>query len=217
VQLPVTRERARPASRAPCQRCARPRQPRGRRAPGEPPRRARAAEEAEETGWKYIHGDVFRPPRHLSLFCACVGTGTQMLAMAACICALALAGVFFPYNRGALLTACVVRGAPRPAAPCPPARPRACLAPACSCWASRLAPAYPRSGALLSCSQGRPARPCARLSLAATRLAPAWAGRRACSRAAPGAVRADGGRGRVRVVPGLPYPNPAPRARCCTR
>ena len=68
-----------------------------------------AAEEAEETGWKYIHGDVFRAPPHLSLFCACVGTGTQMLAMAACICALALAGVFFPYNRGALLTACVVR------------------------------------------------------------------------------------------------------------
>ena len=68
-----------------------------------------AAEEAEETGWKYIHGDVFRSPAHLSLFCACVGTGTQMLAMAACICALALAGVFFPYNRGALLTACVVR------------------------------------------------------------------------------------------------------------
>ncbi|KAK9822258.1 hypothetical protein WJX81_008337 [Elliptochloris bilobata] len=66
------------------------------------------AEEAEETGWKYIHGDVFRSPPHLSLFCACVGTGTQMLAMAACICALALAGVFFPYNRGALLTACVV-------------------------------------------------------------------------------------------------------------
>ena len=70
---------------------------------------ARAAEEAEETGWKYIHGDVFRAPPHLSLFCGCVGTGTQMLAMAACICALALAGVFFPYNRGALLTACVAR------------------------------------------------------------------------------------------------------------
>ena len=52
---------------------------------------------------------MFRAPPHLSLFCACVGTGTQMLAMAACICALALAGVFFPYNRGALLTACVAR------------------------------------------------------------------------------------------------------------
>ena len=34
-----------------------------------------AAEEQEEIGWKYIHGDVFRPPPHLNLFCACVGTG----------------------------------------------------------------------------------------------------------------------------------------------
>ena len=28
------------------------------------------AEEQEETGWKYIHGDVFRFPRNVSLFCA---------------------------------------------------------------------------------------------------------------------------------------------------
>jgi len=112
---------------------------RGWLAPGEPPRRARAAEEAEETGWKYIHGDVFRPPRHLSLFCACVGTGTQMLAMAACICALALAGVFFPYNRvrGAR------RAATRSAAPCPPERLRACLAPTCGCRPSRPAHIFP--------------------------------------------------------------------------
>ena len=67
-----------------------------------------AAEEQEETGWKYIHGDVFRPPYHLNLFAACVGTGTQILTMAVAIFALALIGVFYPYNRGALLTACVV-------------------------------------------------------------------------------------------------------------
>ena len=68
-----------------------------------------AAEDAEETGWKYIHGDVFRFPPQLSLFCACVGTGTQILTMSACIFALALVGVFYPYNRGALLVSCVVR------------------------------------------------------------------------------------------------------------
>ncbi len=66
-------------------------------------------EDQEETGWKYIHGDVFRFPPHLSLFCACVGTGSQILTMAVCIFALALVGVFYPYNRGALLTSCVVR------------------------------------------------------------------------------------------------------------
>ena len=66
------------------------------------------AEEQEETGWKYIHGDVFRPPPHLNLFAACVGTGTQILTMAIIVFALALIGVFYPYNRGALLTTFVV-------------------------------------------------------------------------------------------------------------
>ena len=72
------------------------------------PVRLAAVDDQEETGWKYIHGDVFRFPPHLSLFCACVGTGSQILTMAVCIFALALVGVFYPYNRGALLTACVV-------------------------------------------------------------------------------------------------------------
>lgn len=71
-----------------------------------------AAEEQEETGWKYIHGDVFRAPPHLNFFAACVGTGTQILTMAVAIFALALVGVFYPYNRGALLTACVVSAFP---------------------------------------------------------------------------------------------------------
>lgn len=69
---------------------------------------AGSAEEQEETGWKYVHGDVFRFPSHLNLFCACVGTGAQVLAMVLAIFALALVGVFYPYNRGALLVACVV-------------------------------------------------------------------------------------------------------------
>jgi len=40
-----------------------------------------ALEEQEETGWKYIHGDVFRFPKHNSLFSAVVGSGTQLLAL----------------------------------------------------------------------------------------------------------------------------------------
>ena len=62
----------------------------------------------EETGWKYIHGDVFRFPPQKSLFSACVGTGTQILVMAIAIFMMSLVGVFYPYNRGALLSACVV-------------------------------------------------------------------------------------------------------------
>jgi len=37
-----------------------------------------AAMEEEESGWKYIHGDVFRFPPNKSLFCSFVGTGTQV-------------------------------------------------------------------------------------------------------------------------------------------
>ncbi|XP_078444852.1 endomembrane protein 70 protein family [Wolffia australiana] len=66
------------------------------------------AEDQEETGWKYIHGDVFRFPSNKSLFAACIGSGTQLFALAIFIFILALVGVFYPYNRGALFTALVV-------------------------------------------------------------------------------------------------------------
>ncbi|CAG7825914.1 unnamed protein product, partial [Allacma fusca] len=42
-----------------------------------------SAEEAlEETGWKLVHGDVFRPPRYPRLFAALIGSGIQILGMA---------------------------------------------------------------------------------------------------------------------------------------
>ncbi|KAK2973155.1 hypothetical protein RJ640_009578 [Escallonia rubra] len=66
------------------------------------------AEDQEETGWKYIHGDVFRYPKHNSLFAAALGSGTQLFTLAIFIFILALVGVFYPYNRGALFTALVV-------------------------------------------------------------------------------------------------------------
>lgn len=66
------------------------------------------SEESDETGWKYIHGDVFRFPRFTSLFCAVIGVGTQLFAMTMGVFSLALIGVFYPYNRGALLTAILV-------------------------------------------------------------------------------------------------------------
>ena len=36
----------------------------------------------EESGWKYVHGDVFRFPPMKNLFCAFVGTGTQVREVA---------------------------------------------------------------------------------------------------------------------------------------
>ncbi|KAM0913554.1 hypothetical protein ACQ4PT_012083 [Festuca glaucescens] len=37
-------------------------------------------EAQEETGWKLVHGDVFRPPAHSDWLCVYVGTGVQFLA-----------------------------------------------------------------------------------------------------------------------------------------
>eukprot|EP00252_Welwitschia_mirabilis_P000896 TRINITY_DN10892_c0_g1_i3.p1 TRINITY_DN10892_c0_g1~~TRINITY_DN10892_c0_g1_i3.p1 ORF type:complete len:594 (+),score=64.95 TRINITY_DN10892_c0_g1_i3:213-1994(+) len=67
-----------------------------------------AMDDQEETGWKYIHGDVFRFPPHKSLLAAVLGSGTQLLVLTIFIFMLALVGVFYPYNRGALYTALVV-------------------------------------------------------------------------------------------------------------
>lgn len=65
-------------------------------------------EDPEESGWKYLHSDVFRFPRPLSLFCAMLGSGTQFLVIAIFIFLLAGFDTFYPYNRGALSMACVV-------------------------------------------------------------------------------------------------------------
>ncbi len=38
-------------------------------------------EALEETGWKLIHGDVFRPPSHPTYLVACLGSGIQIFCM----------------------------------------------------------------------------------------------------------------------------------------
>ncbi|KAK4484101.1 hypothetical protein RD792_011321 [Penstemon davidsonii] len=65
-------------------------------------------DDQEETGWKYIHGDVFRFPKNKSLFSAAIGSGTQLFTLTVFIFILAIVGVFYPYNRGALFTALLV-------------------------------------------------------------------------------------------------------------
>ncbi|GMH34237.1 hypothetical protein BSKO_02071 [Bryopsis sp. KO-2023] len=64
------------------------------------------AEEAmEETGWKLVHGDVFRPPAAGSLLSSYVGVGVQILGMSVVTMTFALLGFLSPANRGALMTA----------------------------------------------------------------------------------------------------------------
>lgn len=59
----------------------------------------------EETGWKLVHGDVFRPPNRGSLLCTYVGTGAQLFGMTMVTMFFALLGFLSPANRGALQSA----------------------------------------------------------------------------------------------------------------
>lgn len=62
-------------------------------------------EAAEETGWKLVHGDVFRPPAHGSWLAVLVGTGVQLLCMTLVTMTFAVLGFLSPANRGGLMTA----------------------------------------------------------------------------------------------------------------
>jgi len=64
---------------------------------------ASAEEAAEETGWKLVHGDVFRKPRHSKLLAVSVGSGMQILGMSVVTLIFALFGLLSPAHRGALL------------------------------------------------------------------------------------------------------------------
>ncbi|PVD23032.1 hypothetical protein C0Q70_16294 [Pomacea canaliculata] len=62
-------------------------------------------ETVEETGWKLVHGDVFRPPRYTILLTALVGAGIQVFFMAFITIFFAMLGMLSPASRGALMTA----------------------------------------------------------------------------------------------------------------
>ena len=59
----------------------------------------------EESGWKLVHGDVFRPPRHSTVLAALVGAGLQILCSTAVVICFAVFGLLSPATRGSLLTA----------------------------------------------------------------------------------------------------------------
>lgn len=56
-------------------------------------------EAIEETGWKLVHGDVFRPPRNSRLFAAVIGSGIQIFLMALItICKYFILFIFFIFE-----------------------------------------------------------------------------------------------------------------------
>ncbi|CAA7400333.1 unnamed protein product [Spirodela intermedia] len=62
---------------------------------------------SEESGWKLIHGDVFRPPQNLALLSAVVGTGAQLTMLVLLVILLAIIGMLY-VGRGAIITAFIV-------------------------------------------------------------------------------------------------------------
>ncbi|KAI4337242.1 hypothetical protein L6164_015683 [Bauhinia variegata] len=62
-------------------------------------------EAQEETGWKLVHGDVFRPPNNSDLLCIYAGTGVQFFGMMLVTMLFAILGFLSPSNRGGLMTA----------------------------------------------------------------------------------------------------------------
>lgn len=58
----------------------------------------------EESGWKVIHGDVFRAPKHLGMFTILVSSGVQILVLISATLIVACLGFISPANRGGLMS-----------------------------------------------------------------------------------------------------------------
>ena len=62
----------------------------------------------EDSGWKLVHGDVFRPPKNPLLLSIFLGNGAQLFFMTGITIVFALAGQLSPSNRGSLGTAMII-------------------------------------------------------------------------------------------------------------
>lgn len=58
----------------------------------------------EDSGWKLVHGDVFRSPRHALLLSVFLGNGAQLFFMTGFTVLFAMLGFLSPSNRGFLTT-----------------------------------------------------------------------------------------------------------------
>lgn len=62
---------------------------------------------SEESGWKLVHGDVFRPPSHLGLLAALIGTGSQLALLILCVIIITIVGTLF-VERGTIVTVFII-------------------------------------------------------------------------------------------------------------
>lgn len=65
-------------------------------------------DDAEETGWKLLHGDVFRPPSHPIILSVLVGTGAQIGSASLLVLVAAVLRFVNPIKKGHTLTAVLV-------------------------------------------------------------------------------------------------------------
>jgi len=61
----------------------------------------------DESGWKQVHGDIFRAPPHLILFSALVGTGHQLVVLVFVVVSFSFIGTFY-MDRGTTVTAFII-------------------------------------------------------------------------------------------------------------
>lgn len=78
---------------------------------GDPEARKRKAErealeedDEDTTGWKLVHGDVFRPPPLGGLFAPLIGSGVQLIAVISALLILSATGILNPSYRGGLIS-----------------------------------------------------------------------------------------------------------------
>uniref|UniRef100_A0A7S0MQZ3 Transmembrane 9 superfamily member n=1 Tax=Pyramimonas obovata TaxID=1411642 RepID=A0A7S0MQZ3_9CHLO len=62
---------------------------------------------SEESGWKLVHGDVFRPADKLILLSALIGTGAQLVLLVLFVILIAIVGMLY-VGRGTIVTAFIV-------------------------------------------------------------------------------------------------------------
>lgn len=72
------------------------------------PNDARDDSVQEDSGWKLVHGDVFRPPMSPLLLSVFLGNGAQLFFMTGLTIAFALFGFSSPSNRGSIGTAILI-------------------------------------------------------------------------------------------------------------
>ncbi|KAK9473077.1 uncharacterized protein V1510DRAFT_415977 [Dipodascopsis tothii] len=58
----------------------------------------------EISGWKLVHGDVFRPPDHKGVLASVIGAGVQLCVMAVSVLAFAVTGFLGPGYRGGVVS-----------------------------------------------------------------------------------------------------------------